>query len=111
MDPRGGHQLKGWALLVVILSISGAKSIAVYDASGKYSEILPSVKTIDLHQVGECKEAQQIYQEPKEERVQILKRVEETTLDILHCKVMVSLDSASFGFDGLYIYIYDSWYW
>ena len=108
MKLRGGLQLKSWALLIAIFSINGAKSIAVYDASGKYSDILPSVKTINLHEVGECKAARQIYQEPKEERVQILKKVEETTLDILHCKVVVSLDSASCGFDGLYSYIYDS---
>ena len=50
-----------------------------------------------------------MYQEPKEKRVQIFKRLDLVDINVLHCKVVLDLYTGYCGNDGIYNYLYNEY--
>ena len=65
------------------------------------------VKTIALTTIQPCTDLQKMYQEPKQKRVQILKRLDLVDINVLHCKVVLDLSIGYCGNDGIYNYLYN----
>ena len=115
-NPRKSSNLKVFesalnpsSLIMIILLAQGTSALqpaggqlTVYDVSGQLTATPPQVKTISLVSVSECSRAKKIYADPITSRVQILKRLPAVSLQVLHCKLELSVSAAYCGSDGFY---------
>ena len=98
-------------LILVLINPASARTslspeMEVYDISGKYLGHAPSMKTVSLVNMEECKSLHKVYYEPIQKRVQIQRKLDLANVNILKCKIKLDYIVSNCGYDGGYIYAF-----